>query len=343
MNQLRISFIVSCYNIEKYISECLDSLLRQDLAHFEYEIICVDDCSTDATLSILKEYEQKYNNIIIERHKVNKKLGATRNSGRHIAKGKYVWFVDGDDMVKPNVLKKLLFICENHDLDELLFNHDRVTKDLFFIDEDTTFMQSEICTGLKYVHRYFPNQLSKLSIVWNHIYKNEFLRVNNFCSPEINMGEDGPFAWQTLLNAEKVMSISDSCYLYRCNDFSMTAEFKNKPSVVKLFEKSFASQKEVAILLREFEGRDSVVASDLSNIISWGVNSFRSIILEEYNAQDAKEFYFYTRSRSDVFEYLSQFLTMNNIGFANSLRKTYVNFYLWRVAEILRNKIKKYI
>lgn len=102
-NQLKISIIIPVYNAEKYLSQCLDSLLEQGIPREQYEIICINDGSRDASLSILKGYAKKYQNIVVI-DKENEGVSATRNKGLDIAQGKYIWFVDADDWIAKDFL-----------------------------------------------------------------------------------------------------------------------------------------------------------------------------------------------------------------------------------------------
>ena len=92
-----ISIIIPIYNAEKFLAKCLDSILAQTYKNFE--VICVDDCSTDNSLSILEQYAKQYSCIKVISHKKQKKQGAARNSGLNIAQGKYVTFIDADDYI----------------------------------------------------------------------------------------------------------------------------------------------------------------------------------------------------------------------------------------------------
>jgi len=98
-----LSIIVPVYNTEKYISTCLDSLLEQDIDKNSYEIICVNDGSTDSSLSILQEYKQKHENILLI-NKPNGGVSSARNAGLHAAKGNYIWVIDSDDWIARNCL-----------------------------------------------------------------------------------------------------------------------------------------------------------------------------------------------------------------------------------------------
>ena len=87
---IHISFILPVYGVEKYISECLDSIYSQDMPESDYEVICVDDCSPDRSNEIIRQYQQKHNNLILIEHKINKMSGGARNTGIRNAKGEYV-------------------------------------------------------------------------------------------------------------------------------------------------------------------------------------------------------------------------------------------------------------
>ena len=100
----KISVIVPVYNVEKYLSECLDSVLSQD--EKDIEVICVNDGSTDKSLEILKEYKEKDDRIIIVTQD-NKGLAEARNSGLNVAKGEYIFFLDSDDKMREGTLSKL--------------------------------------------------------------------------------------------------------------------------------------------------------------------------------------------------------------------------------------------
>lgn len=111
-----LSFIVPIYNAEKYIKECLDSLLEQDLSNKEYEIICVNDGSTDQSLKILADYENSNNSIRII-NKENGGVSSARNKGLEVAAGEYVWFIDADDFIQKNILNALHLLLRESDAD----------------------------------------------------------------------------------------------------------------------------------------------------------------------------------------------------------------------------------
>ena len=93
----KVSIIIPVYNVKNYLGQCLESVIQQDF--IDYEIICVDDASTDNSGNILDAYEKQYDMIQVIRHTKNRGLSAARNTGLEQATGKYVWFVDSDDII----------------------------------------------------------------------------------------------------------------------------------------------------------------------------------------------------------------------------------------------------
>ena len=114
-----ISVIIPIYNVKSYIKECLDSLINQDINKDLYEIICIDDGSTDGSGKILDEFSVDYPNIRVV-HKANGGVSSARNEGIKIAKGEYIWFVDGDDIVIHNTFSGIIE-CLKEKSPDLLF------------------------------------------------------------------------------------------------------------------------------------------------------------------------------------------------------------------------------
>lgn len=98
-----VSVIIPCYNVEQYISECLNSVFAQ--THSPLEIICIDDCSTDNTLSVLQSIQTKHPEIILLHNEENKGSSYSRNRGLSIAKGEWIQFLDADDLLLPEKIE----------------------------------------------------------------------------------------------------------------------------------------------------------------------------------------------------------------------------------------------
>lgn len=133
-----LSFIVPVYNTEKYLRDCLDSLISQDVSKEDYEIICVNDGSTDGSLTILQEYAAENRNI----HIINKENGgvaSARNAGMDAAQGEYIWFVDSDDFVKHNCLGSLRDHVNVHRSDRVMIGT--------YVFRDGAFCVADMLTG----------------------------------------------------------------------------------------------------------------------------------------------------------------------------------------------------
>lgn len=119
-NNVFFSLIVPVYNVEKYLGRCLKSILSQD--YTDYEIICVNDGSTDRSLDILNEYASRYTNIKVV-SQVNQGLGEARNTGLKYVTGDFVWFIDSDDWIEEGALRSITnFIQKNKDCDVVIIN-----------------------------------------------------------------------------------------------------------------------------------------------------------------------------------------------------------------------------
>ena len=128
---MKLSIIIPVYNAEKYVGMCLDSCLHEwGVINVDYEIICVNDGSTDGTLAILREYEKKYG--IRVHDKSNTGVSDTRNIGLSLAEGDYVWFVDSDDCIHPYSFAVIDKALQN-DEDGFVFNYKSVAED-FTVD-----------------------------------------------------------------------------------------------------------------------------------------------------------------------------------------------------------------
>lgn len=238
---LRLSIIIPFYNVERFISECLDSVFDQDIPLDEYEVICVNDGSPDHSRDIVLQYMDRFPNLRLIEHEKNRKLGAARNTGRTIAKGKYIWNVDSDDKIVPNCLSGMLKMCEENDLDVLEFGSIQFSatqqKVMPHVPET-----SEVKTGLEYLEPLSPYRVSRTCPVWNKMIRRSFLDEHQVFSPEINMGEDIPYSFRILTLAKRLLVTSDCNYLYRTNDDSLTGS-NWRPTPEVLYEKCFVNPK----------------------------------------------------------------------------------------------------
>ena len=210
---LRISFIVPFYNVEPYIEECIRSLYNQDIPMEEYEVICVDDCSPDGSRAIVERLQKEYPTLKLLIHTENKRQGGARNTGMKVAKGRYIWFVDSDDYIKPNCMKDLLERAEREDLDILDFDFDAdYSKQPFRKNAESYEMGP--CSGADYVFNNHRGKWSwRCSTVWSGLIKREL--INNLLFREHVQYEDNDYAIMMYALAKRVHHIPEKPYYYR--------------------------------------------------------------------------------------------------------------------------------
>ncbi len=218
---MRLSVIIPFYNVEKYISECLDSVYSQDIPESEYEVICINDCSPDNSRQIVLDYQRQHPNLILLEHETNKMLGAGRNTGLRAAKGDYVWFIDSDDYIDKNVFGKLLCIAESNELEILAFNAQKVDDKGLFSEYYAYFpIDTDIITGVAFLKIDFPFWKKPVT-AWSKIYKLKFLKDNNFNYPEGIFFEDEVINLKTLFESSRFQFRSEIIYFYRSNENSI--------------------------------------------------------------------------------------------------------------------------
>ena len=115
-NKPKVSVIIPVYNVEKYLADCLDSVVNQTLE--DVEIICVNDGSTDSSANILERYSCEYNNITVIKQE-NQGLSCARNAGVLHARGEYIYFLDSDDRITANAMEEMYNLAHKDELDVL--------------------------------------------------------------------------------------------------------------------------------------------------------------------------------------------------------------------------------
>lgn len=205
------------YNTAKYLPKCMDTLLHQDIASSDYEIILVDDCSSDNSLELAEEYVARYSNVRICKHEQNRGLAAARNTGIDTARGKYLSFVDPDDYVEKNSFEFLLKQMEDEQLDILRFNYQKVDEnDNIVLDYDLEAhfdYSPSIMTGTDFL----ATRLGIGCYVWAYIYRLDFLKQSGINFFEGCFFDDTPWLPQVLQKAKRVgvTNVRHQYYLQR--------------------------------------------------------------------------------------------------------------------------------
>lgn len=267
----RLSIVIPFYNVEKYIAECLDSVYNQDIPEEEYEVICVNDASPDGSREIVLDYQKRHTNLVLVEHEVNKKLGAARNTGRRIARGKYLWNVDSDDMIAPNCLGEILNECEKNDLDVLIFWFSTLDNGKI-IKRDCPWIKMPPCKGIEFWEQQVLHHQSEISQVWTQVYRKAYLDEKRIYSPEINMSEDEPYTYASILKAERLSALAKSFYINRKNIQSLTHTFNANPNPIQLYEGSYGDGKHLSKILFSIPRHHNAVKSSIKGIIKYVVD-----------------------------------------------------------------------
>ena len=232
----KISVIVPAYNAEKYINQCIDSIINQTLDGIE--LIIIDDGSTDLTGKILDEKYAARENVMVV-HQENKGLYATRRIGLNMARGEYVGWVDADDFISPNMYQAMYETAKNKNSDLIICNykwypHKVGKKEKWFREykgiKDTTFVERN-------------------SQPWNKIVKRDLLEklhVADYfetCFDEIYI--------RVLLKAKNPITIPDELYYYRVGEGTMSSSYKN-PAHYERFIK--ASENLLEVMKSDIKG-----------------------------------------------------------------------------------------
>ena len=233
-----LSIIIPVYNVEKYLATCVKSIIKID--QFDYELIIVNDGSTDSSLMVAKQYENQFSDEITIISQNNEGMASARNTGLAASKGSLICFVDSDDFIDASNLQKLV--------SEAIAN-----------DSDITFGKAEACWGQKlenfkplntqlelfdhnkqYSGIEFFSQMLQYGatniVVWDKIYKREIIFNNKINFLDGIIHEDVPFCFEVFINSSSVMMTNNLFYFYRQRHGSVmhTLDIKSAISRIKL-------------------------------------------------------------------------------------------------------------
>ena len=216
----KISVIIPCYNVEKYISRCLDSLINQTIGFSEFiETICINDCSTDGTLDVLKRYEGLYpDNFVIIPLSKNVGQGAARNIGTQYASGDYIDYLDADDFLAQGALKALYRYAKQNAADIVEYD--------FHVVKNHDALPSDIKNGKKDYFIHIKNDSDRKKFImsgnvliacWNKFYRKDFITKNCLKYAEGVFGEESLFTVMASMYCERYYKLQQKYYYYYMN------------------------------------------------------------------------------------------------------------------------------
>lgn len=252
---IKVSVIIPVFNVEKYLEECLDSILSQSLS--EIEIICVNDGSIDCSLRILRKYEAQYKQLKIV-DQLNQGQSVARNRALELATGKYVYFMDSDDLVVSRMLEELWEICEKNELDVVFFSGTSFYENSNLENKHKSFTNTYYRKGYYEKVVSGPELLAQLQDNKDYavspclqLIRRQLLVENNiqFCEGIIH--EDNCFTFQVLINAKRAFCVNDIYFYRRVREVSVMTKnetYKNLRGyfVCLVKQLQFAGEKQIS-------------------------------------------------------------------------------------------------
>lgn len=234
---MRLSIVVNMYNTAPYLPKCMDTLLHQDISGDEYEIILVDDGSTDESLLLAREYVAKrkcnpsWPVIRVCAH-ANKGLAGARNTGVDAAIGEYLCFVDPDDYIEKNSLSALIRQMDDEQLDMLRFNYQKVDEDGNLVADSKMEANFDYSSRVMTGEDFMAQRLTTACYVWAYIYRLDIIKKNYIRFIEGGYFDDTPWLPRVLQKAKRIncAPIRHQYYLQRGGSLVHTV---NKESVLR--------------------------------------------------------------------------------------------------------------
>ncbi|MDR0723948.1 MAG: glycosyltransferase [Endomicrobium sp.] len=342
LNMPKISIIIPIYNVEKYIKQCLESIISQSLK--DIEILCIDDCGTDSSIKIVESFAKKDSRIKIIQLDKNKGLGAARNVGIKNSNGKYIIFVDSDDYIDPNLLEIAYAKIEKLQLDSVWYNVKLFNDTKKSFTKDNYFLKTS--AGILNIT---PNNINKFTVIaCNKIYRTSVIKKNNIMFSENILFEDLEFYYKFFTKSKETYFINKHLYIYRLRPNSILSSKKNREDIFKaiknvyyylLKEEIFETYKEsfIQLIVQSIERSDNV-----KQIIPYVINLLNQINFPRQ----------YQKDKKGLYDFLNYIVYFNNLP---NFRQVLNKYYFWLIFVIskflpkknyrkkYREKFKKYI
>jgi glycosyltransferase involved in cell wall biosynthesis len=318
-----LSLIVSVYNSEKYLSRCLDSILRQDPAGLTYDLLLVDDGSSDNSLVIAKAYQQKHQQIRIVAPGDHIGLGRTRNLGISEAAGRYIWFLDADDEIMPDSFR-LLAKELSHGNDIIIFEMwlDKVN------GKKVSFSLPKYPTNKQVLLTVNPSACNKL-------FRRDFIKGTGISFPASIRHQDFATIFRFIAEAGSLRYLDSPLYLYyRFQPGSISSQAHNFNTLNSDILEAAKYLIDYAFLKEQYLAELFYIVHDEVSIqyYKW-LNSYASNkdeLIEKYS--------FFIKS------YEKYFMTNHYISFWKATYKTikqqYDSTFYWRTKNFFENNKK---
>lgn len=264
MNKELISVIIPIYNCEKYIGRCIESILNQTYKNFE--IICIDDGSTDSSLNIISTYENKIDRkrIIVKSIK-NSGPSIARNEGIKIANGKYITFVDSDDMLNEKYLEVLYKIAKIKDIKIVRCNYKIFNKKGEFKNSEYNSQDKLLEKNSFFEHEMFESII--WNTVWGELIDSELVRHIKFDENK-RIGEDLFFNINIYEQVEKIYYTNERLYYYFENNLGITKKFSEE-NIKRNFIDAVTNYSELYLKFKNTSCKYKIVKKMIFSTISY--------------------------------------------------------------------------
>lgn len=253
---IKLSFIIPLYNCREWIGKCLDEIFKVRLSEDFFEVIVIDDGSRDDGADIVEQYKEKHGNIVMIKQE-NSGASAARNRGLDVAHGEWIWFVDADDAIQPEVLNAGSLLRREMDCDAemIVFNYLKVFSDHVDRIEDIHEVKNvDGCEALQHGNLY----------LWNRLFRKSTLKDVRFVEGTKNI-EDFYFDICAILPLRRVVFIPVIGYSYNQQNMSSTSRNATKENLKKLSDDTQTIYMHLLNDIVHLEGRQRDVAAGLLN------------------------------------------------------------------------------
>lgn len=330
----KISFIVPVYNVEKYISQCIDSILSVEYQN--KEIILINDGSTDDSEKICRKYEQDNENIRLI-SKQNEGLSEARNLGIRKATGEYIFFIDSDDFYSYDFSKDIKKVINENSYDVILFDYKYYYQqtDTFVIPKKTA--DKNIVNnkkGLQVLECFLDYQKNIQWIVVQGIYKKEFIVENELFYVKDRYYEDILWLPEVFINANCMFYIDSNIYIYRLErEGQITSDISEKSLRDNLYVIDYWEQK-----LSEYKVKEELKEKLMKNIITryYYVIWYNQFLLKEERVKIQSEINEYKK----YLEITNSMITKITSILMKKIGVKYTS-YLFYIAIKVKRKIKE--
>lgn len=338
----KISIIVPVYKVEKQIDTCIKSILNQTFNNFE--LILVDDGSPDKCGEICDEYEKKDKRIKVI-HKKNGGLSDARNAGLNIAIGKYIGFVDSDDIIHPEMYEKMYSYINKYNVDivQCKFKKFENIEDINkFSKINNTYTNIEYYTSKEAIMDMIDN--NKINVnTWNKLYKREFFENERF--PKGKIHEDEFLTYKLMYESNKIAYINEELYYYYQNDSGIM----NGSNLIKRLDRIEALEERSNFFLKN---GDKDLYNKSNTALFFALNKLYFIF--KRNKQLRKEEQYINLLKDKIIKTASilsdnVYLSKQNIKIVNLINKSkifiniyYIQNWLLSIYYRFRDKINKH-